>query len=167
MFNKLLVTAFFFIGLIGSIYPTEKENTKLFDYCFSLEKILIRNSLEKRKNVSSELKVITKALASIGMDNSRGDLTKKLIDQYKNSDKSVLISFVPTKFYCLSGYWIEKISPGIFESIVYESSKEKVEDFYNEYELIFKNDLNDVNNLMNDLNQKYEILKNEFNGLLD
>ena len=29
----------------------EKENTKLFDYCFSLEKILVRNSLENRKNI--------------------------------------------------------------------------------------------------------------------
>ena len=167
MFNKLLVTAFFFIGLIGSIYPTEKENTKLLDYCFSLEKILVRNSLEKRKNVSSELKVISKALTSIGIDNSRGGLTKKVIDEYKYSDESVLISFVPTKFYCLSGYWIEKIRPGIFESIVYESSKEKVKDFYDEYEIIFKNDMNDVNNLMNDLHQQYEIIKNEFNGLFD
>ena len=167
MFNKLLVTTFFFIGLIGSIYPIEKENTKLLDYCFSLEKILVRNSLEKRKNVSSELKVISKALASIGIDNSRGDLTKKVIDQYKNSDKSVLISFVPTKFYCLSGYWIEKIRPGIIESIVYESSIEQVQDFYDEYKIILKNDVNNVNNLMNDLDKKYQIIKNEFNGLFD
>ncbi len=75
------------IGLIASIYPIEKENTKLFDYCFSLEKIVIRNSLENRKNVSGELKIISKALASIGMDNFRGDLTKKIIDQYKTIKK--------------------------------------------------------------------------------
>tara|TARA_B100000965_G_C19249056_1_gene607878 strand:- start:134 stop:628 length:495 start_codon:yes stop_codon:yes gene_type:complete len=164
MFNKLLVTTFFLIGSIGSIYPTEKENTKPLDYCFSLEKILVRNSIKKREIVSNELKVISKALASVSIDNSRGDLTKKVIDQYKNSDESVLISFVPTKFYCLTGYWLEKIKPGIFESIVYASSKEKVEDFYNEYEIFFKND---VNILMNDLSEKYEILKNEFNELFD
>ena len=167
MFNKFLLTTFFFIGLICSIYPTEKENTKLLDYCFSLEKILVRNSLENRKNVSGELKVISKAIASVGIDNSKGDLTKKVIDNYVNSDDSVLVSFVPTKLYCLSGYWIEKFKPGIFESIVYESSKEKVEEFYNEYKIILKNDINNVNDLMNDLQQKYEIIKNEFNGLFD
>ena len=164
MFNKLLVTSFFFIGLIGSIYPTEKENTKLFDYCLSLEKILVRNSLENRKNVSGEIQIISKALASLGMENSRGDLTKKIIDQYKTSDASLLLNFVPTKIYCLSGYWIEKIKPGTFESIVYESSKEKVNEFYDEYERILKNDVND---LMNDFNQQYKTIKKEFNRLFD
>jgi len=164
MFKKLLVSSFFLIGLIGSIYPTEKENTKLFDYCFSLEKILVRNSLENRKNVSSEIKIISKALVSVGMDNSRGDLTNKVIDQYKSSDESVLFSFVPTKIYCLSGYWIEKFRPGTFEAIVYESSKEKVEDFYDEYGIILKNDVNDI---INDFNQKYKMMKKEFNGLFD
>ena len=133
MFKKLLVSSFFLIGLIGSIYPTEKENTKPFDYCFSLEKILVRNSLESKKNLSGEIQIISKALASVGIDNSRGEITKKGIDQYKISDESVFFSFVPTKIYCLSGYWIEKFRPGTFESIVYESSKEKVEEFYDEY----------------------------------
>ena len=164
MFNKFLVISFFSIGLIGSFYPTEKENTRIFDYCFSLEKILVRNSLENRKNVSSEIKIISKALVSVGMDNSRGDLTNKVIDQYKSSDESVLFSFVPTKIYCLSGYWIEKFRPGTFEAIVYESSKEKVEDFYDEYGIILKNDVNDI---INDFNQKYKMMKKEFNGLFD
>ena len=162
MFKTLLVSSFFFIGLISSIYPTEKESTKLFDYCFSLEKILVRNSLESRKNVSGEIKIISKALVSVGIDNSRGDLTKKIIDQYKTSDESVLFSFVPTKIYCLSGYWIEKFRPGTFESIVYESSKEKVEEFYDEYGKILKNDVND---LMNDFNEQYKTIKKEFNRL--
>ncbi|KGG18440.1 hypothetical protein [Prochlorococcus marinus] len=164
MFRKLLVSSFFFIGLIGSGYPTEKENTKLFDYCFSLEKILIRNSLVNRQNVSGEIKIISKALASVGMDNSRGDLTKKIIDQYKTSDESILVSFVPTKLYCLSGYWIEKFRPGRFESIVYESSKDKIEEFYDEYGIILRNDVSD---LMNDLNRQYKTIKKEFNQLFD
>ena len=162
MFNKLLVTSFSFIALICSVYPTEKENTNLFDYCFSLEKILVRNSLENRENVSGEIKIISMALVSAGMDNSRGDLTKRVIDQYKSSDESVLFSFVPTRIYCLSGYWIEKFMPGTFESIVYESSKEKVNEFYEEYGLILKND---TNNLMNEFNQKYKMIKEEFNGI--
>ena len=164
MFKKLLVSSFFLIGLIGSLYPTEKENTRLFDYCFSLEKILVRNSLENRKNVSGEMKIISKALVSVGMDNSKGDFTKKIIDQYKTSEKSVLVSFVPTKIYCLSGYWIEKFRPGTFESIVYESSKERVEEFYKEYGIILRNDVND---LMNDFNQQYKTIKKEFNRLFD
>ena len=152
------------IGLIASIYPIEKENTKLFDYCFSLEKILIRNSLENRKKISGEIKIISNALATVGMNNSRGELTKKIIDRYKTSDESILFGFVPTKIYCFSAYWIEKFRPGIFESIVYESSKEKVEDFYDEYGIILKNDIND---LMNDLNQQYKTIKREFNLLFD
>ena len=65
MFKKILVPSFFLIGLIGSIYPTEKENTTLFDYCFSLEKILVRNTLESKKNVSGEIQIISKAVASV------------------------------------------------------------------------------------------------------
>ena len=164
MFKKLLVSSFFLIGLIGSIYPIQKENTKLFDYCFSLEKILFRNSMKNRKNVSGEIKIISKALASIGMNNSRGELTKKIIDQYKTSDESVLFSFMPTEIYCLSGYWIEKFRPGTFESILYESSKEKVEEFYDEYGIILRNDLND---LKTNFNQQYKTIKKEFNRLFD
>ena len=164
MFKKVLLTSFFFFGLIISIYPTEKEHTNPLDYCFSLEKILIRNSMENRKNVAGEIKIISKALVSVGMNNSKGDLTKKIIDQYKTSEKSVLFSFVPTKIYCLSGYWIEKVRPGTFESIVYESSKEKVEEFYKEYGMILRNDVND---LMNDFNQQYKTIKKEFNRLFD
>ena len=164
MLKKILVPSFFLISLICSIYPTENENTKLFDYCFSLEKILVRNSLENRKNVSGEILLISKALASLGIDNSRGDLTKKIIDQYKTSDESVLLSFFPTKIYCLSGYWIENFRPGIFESIIYESSKEKVEEFYDEYGIILRNDLKD---LKTNFNQQYKTIKKEFNRLFD
>ena len=164
MLKNLFLTSFFFVGLISSVYPTEKENTNLFDYCFSLEKILVRNSFESRKNISGEIKTLSKAIASIGMNNSRGDLTRKIIDKYKSSEDSVLISFVPTKIYCLSGYWAEKISTGNFESIVYESSKEVVEEFYNEYEKYFHNDLND---LINDFNKQYKMIKKEFNGILN
>ena len=164
MFKKLLVPSLFFVGLISSIYPTEKENTNLFDYCFSLEKILVRNSLENRKNISGEIKVLSKTIASVGIDNSRGDLTKKIIDKNKSSDDSKLINFVPTKIYCFSGYWIEKFSPGTIESIIYESSKETVEEFYDEYE---KNLKSEVNDLINDFNKKYKVIKKEFNGLFD
>ena len=164
MFKQLLVTSFFCIGLIGSLYPTEKENTTLFDYCFSLEKILIRNSLERRKNISSEIKILTQAIASYGMYNSRGDLTKRIVNQYRLSEDSVLISFLPTKIYCLSGYWLEKFKPGIFEEIVYEYSKEVVEDFYDEYRIDLKNEVND---LINDFNTKYKMIRKEFNGFFD
>ena len=164
MLRKLLLSSLFFISLIGSIYPKEKENTKLFDYCFSLEKILVRNSLKNKKNISGEIKIISKALVSVGLDDSRGNLTKKIIDKYKTSDESVLFSFVPTKIYCLSGYWIEKFRPGTLESIVYESGKEKVQEFYDEYGIILRNDIND---LMNDFNQQYKTIKKEFNRLFE
>ena len=52
MFKNLLFTSFLLLNLIGIIYPSKKQDTKLFDYCYSLEKILSRNSLEKSKKVS-------------------------------------------------------------------------------------------------------------------
>ena len=71
---------------------------------------------------------------------------------------------MPTKIYCLSGYWIEKFIPGKFESIVYESSKEKVDEFYDEHGIILRND---INHLMNDFNQKYKMIRKDFNRLFD
>ena len=164
MFKKLLFSTSFLIVLIGSVYPSGNESTELFDYCFSLEKILVRNSLERRKNVSGDIHDISKALTMVGIENSRGNLTKKIIDQYKTSDESVFFSFVPTRIYCLSGYWIEKFRPGTLESIVYDSSKDKINELYDEYGIILRTD---INNLMKDFNQQYKIIKKEFNQIFD
>ena len=162
--KKLLIPSIFVISLFGFIYPTEKENTKLTDYCFSLEKIVAKNTFESKKNIDGTTRMIAKGLASFGMENSGGDLTTNIIDTFKSESDDSLVKFIPTKIYCLGGYWIEKFQPGTFESIFYEAIEEAVEETYSD----LKEDIeNNVNNLINDLNKGYKSLQKEFNNIFD
>ena len=95
MFKKLLFTSFLLLSLIGIIYPSKKENTKLFDYCYSLEKILSRNSIQERKNLPQKVKSISKDISKFGVNKTRGGLINKIIDQYKNSKDSLIIKLTP------------------------------------------------------------------------
>ena len=129
MFKNLFLTSFFLFSLISIVYPTKKENTKLFDYCYSLEKILSRNSIKKRRNLSPEVKVISKDISKFGISKTRGNLINMMIDQYKTSKNSQIIKIIPNKIYCYGGYWIEKVNPGSFESIFYAKSKKVINEF--------------------------------------
>ena len=60
MFKKLLLTFFLLVSSFITIYPSRKENTKLFDYCYPLEKILSRNAIIKSKNISKKVKTYAK-----------------------------------------------------------------------------------------------------------
>lgn len=161
---KLLIPSVFLISLFGLIYPSEKENTNLTDYCFSLEKIVAKNTFESKNNLDVTTKMIAKGLASFGIENSRGNLTKNIIDTFKSESDHSLAKLIPTKLYCLGGYWIEKFQPGTFESIFYEAIEEVVEENYSE----LKEDIKDnVNNLINDLNKGYDSLQKEFNNIFD
>ena len=60
MFKKLFFTSFLLISMIGVYYPSNEENTSIFDYCYSLEKILSRNSIEKRKNISEKVRSLSR-----------------------------------------------------------------------------------------------------------
>ena len=60
MFNNLTLTFFLIFSSFIAIYPSKKENTNLIDYCYSFEKMLSRNSLEKNKNVSQKYKNVAK-----------------------------------------------------------------------------------------------------------
>ena len=154
MLKNLLLTSFLLFTFVGILYPTEKENTKLFDYCYSLEKILSRNSIQKRKNVSLKRKSISKDIAKFGVSRTRGLLINKIIDQYKTSKNSQIIKFVPNELYCFAGYWTEKLIPGTFESIFYDKSKQLINEFKDE-----------VSEILNDINSEYKIIKKEFNSL--
>ena len=70
-----------------TIYPSTKENTKLFDYCYLLEKIFSRNSIIKSKNLSKKVKTYAKDITLIGTSKTKGASVNKIIDQYKNSKK--------------------------------------------------------------------------------
>ena len=155
MFKKFLLTSFLLLISIITIYPSKKENTNFFDYCYSLEKMISRNTLEKSKNLSENFKPLVKDISLFGTNKSKGTFAHKLIDQYKNSKKLFIITFIPNQIYCLAGYWIEKVSPGKFESIFYEKTKQKI----NEY----KNTKKEVDKFIKEINLEYKSIKKEIN----
>ncbi len=157
MFKNLLLTFFLFFSSLITIYPSKKENTNLIDYCYSLEKILSRNSVEKSKNVSKKYRTFAKDLTLFSTNKTKGALVNKMINQYKTSKKSFIISFVPNKFYCLAGYWIEEVNPGTFQSILYEKSKQRI----NQYKDMKK----EVDDFIKDINSEYKSIKKDINGL--
>ena len=155
MFKKFILTSFLLFSSLITIYPSKKENTNFFDYCYSLEKIISRNTLEKSKNLSKNFKSLAKDITLFGTNKTQGAFANKIIDQYKNSKKLFIISVVPNQIYCLAGYWIEEVSPGKFESIFYQKTKQKI----NEY----KNTKKEVDKFIKDINLEYKSIKKEIN----
>ena len=157
MFKKIIFTFFLLFGSFITIYPSKKENTNLFNYCYSLEKILSRNLLEISRNTPMKVKNLAKDITLFGTNKTKGALANRIIDQYKTSKKLLIITVVPNKLYCLAGYWIEEIYPGTFTSIFYEKSKQKI----NKYR-----DLKDeVDGLINDINSEYKSIQKEIKNL--
>ena len=157
MFKNLILTFFLLFSSFITIYPSKKENNKLFDYCYSLEKIISKNSLEKNKNLSKNYKTFAKDITLFGTNRTKGALVNKMIDQYKISKKLFIITVVPNQLYCLAGYWIEELYPGTFQSIFYEKSKQRI----NQYKEIKK----DVDEFMKDINLEYKSIKKEIKSL--
>ena len=157
MFKKLLLTFFLLFSSFIIIYPSKKENTNLLDYCYSFEKILARNSLEKNNQESNKFKTFAKDVTFFGTNKSKGALVNKVIDQYKTSKKLFIINFISNKFYCLAGYWIEVVNPGAFKSMIYQKSKQKI----NQYKDIKK----EVDEFIQDINLEYKSIKKEMNDL--
>ena len=155
MFQKFLLTSFLLLCALITIYPSTKENTNFLDYCYSLEKIISRNTVEKNKKLLNNFKPLVNDFALFGTKKTKGTFANKIIDQYKNSKKLFIISFVPNKIYCLVGYWIEEVSPGKFESILYKKTKQKI----NEY----KNTQKEVDKFIKGINLEYESIKKEIN----
>ena len=131
MFNKLLLTSFLLFSSFITIYPSKKEITNFFNYCFSLEKIISRNTFKKSKNLSKNFKSLAKDITLFGINKTRGTFANKIINQYKSSKKSSIVTFVPNQIYCLAGYWIEVANPWQFESIFYKKSKQKINEYKN------------------------------------
>ena len=157
MFKKLLLTSFLLFSSFITIYPSQKENTNFFNYCYSLEKIISRNSLEKSKNLSNRFKPIAKDISLFGTYKTKGAFANKIIDQYKNSKKLFIFNFVPNQIFCLAGYWIEEVNPGTFKSIFHEKSKQKI----NEYKDIKK----EADRFINNINSEYKTIKKEIKDL--
>ena len=79
-----------------------------------------------------------------------------IIDRYKSESDNYLLELIPTKIYCLGGYWIENIKPGTFESIFLAKSKKTINEF--------KDFKDEVDGLLNDINSEYKDIKKEFNS---
>jgi len=157
MFKKLLLTSFLLFSSFIIIYPSKKENTNFFNYCYSLEKIISRNSLEESKNLSNKVKIFAKDITLFGTNKSKGAFANKIIDQYKNTKNLFIVNFVPNQIYCLAGYWIEEVKPGTFKSIFYEKSKQKI----NEYKDIKK----DLDEFIHNINSEYKSIQKKINDL--
>ena len=157
MSKKFILTSFLLFSSLIIIYPSKKENTNFFDYCYSLEKIISRNTLEKSKNLSKNIKSLAKDITLFGTNKTKGNFANKIIDQYKNQKKLFIINFVPNQIYCLAGYWIEEVSPGKFESIFFDKTKQKI----NEY----KNTKKEVDEFIKGINLEYKSIKKEINEL--
>ena len=155
MFKNFLLTSVLLLSSLITIYPSKKENTNFFDYCYSLEKIISRNTVEKNKKILMNFKPLAKDITLFGINKTKGNFANKMIDQYKNSKKLFIINFVPNQIYCLAGYWIEEVSPGKFESIFYEKTKQKI----NEY----KNTKKEVDEIIKGINLEYKSIKKEIN----
>ena len=155
MFKKFILTSFLLFSSLITIYPSKKENTNFFDYCYSLEKIISRNTVEKSKNLSKNFKPLAKDITLFGTNKTKGKLANKIIDQYKNSKKLFIVTFVPNQIYCLAGYWIEVANPGKFESIFYKKSKQQIDEY--------KNIKKEVDDFIKDINLEYKTMKKEIN----
>ena len=157
MINKLLLTVFLLFSSFIITYPSKKENTNLLDYCYSLEKIISRNSVEKSKNLSNNFKTFAKDITVFGTNKTKGSLANEIIDQYKTSRKLFIISILPNQFICFSGYWIENVKPGTFTSIFYEKSKKIIIEY---------NDIKkEVDKFIKDINSEYKDIKKEIKDL--
>ena len=157
MFKKLLFTSFLFVSLIGVYYPSKEENSKIFDYCYTLEKILSRNSIQKRKNISENIKSLSQDISKFGVNKTRGSLINNMINQYKSSKNSFILNVIPNKIYCFSGYWVEKVMPGTIESIIYSRGKKTITEFRELKE--------EVDGLLNNINLEYKNLRKEFKSI--
>ena len=155
MFKKFILTSFFLFSSLITIYPSKKENTNFYDNCYSQEKIISRNAVEKSKNLSNNFKPLAKDITLFGTNKTQGNLANKMINQYKNSKKLFILTFIPNQIYCLAGYWIEVANPGQFEAIFYKKSKQKI----NEYKNIKK----EVDDFIKDINLEYKSIKKEIN----
>ena len=157
MIKKLFLTSFLLISIIGLYYPSKRENTRIFDYCYPLEKILSRNTIKKRKNVSEKVKSLSRDLSRFGVNKTRGSLINKMIDQYKTSKNSLILNVIPNRVYCFSGYWVEKLIPGIFESVIYNKGKQKINEARQ-----FKEEVDEI---INNFNSEYKNIRKKFNSV--
>ena len=159
MFKNLFLIFLLLFSSTSIFYPAKKENTKLFDYCYSLENILVRNSIKTKKKLPNYLKSIAGEITEFGVDRTKGVLINKIINKYKKSKNIYIIKILPNKVLCLGGYWIETIIPGTFENTFYIKSKNSIQEL---------KDLKiEADQFINNINSEYKNIRKEFYNLFD
>ena len=157
MFKNFLLTSFLLFSSFISIYPSKKENTDLIDYCYSLEKILAINSLERSKNFFlKRYKNYAKDFTSFGTNKTKGALVNKIIDEYKTYKKSYIVNIVPNQFVDRILDWKSK-SWNI--SIYFLPEKQTKRQY--------KNTKKELDELIKDINFEYKSIKKEINDFLE
>ena len=157
MLKNLFLTFLFIFTPYVFIYPSKKENINLTDYCYALEKVLLRNSVEKSEKISKNFKTFAEDITLFGTTKTKGALVSKIIDQYKTSKKIFILTIIPNQFYCFGGYWIEEVNPGTFQSIFFEKGKQRI----NQY----KDIKIEADQLIKDINSEYKSIKIEIKKL--
>ena len=157
MLKKLFLTFLFIFTFYVFIYPSKKENINLTDYCYALEKVLFRNSVEKSEKISKNFKSFAKDITFFGTDKTKGALVSKIIDQYKTSKKIFILTIIPNQLYCFGGYWIEELKPGTFQSIFFEKTKERI------YQ--YKDIKKEADQFINEIDLEHKYLKREIKDL--
>ena len=82
------------------------------------------------------------------MRKTKGAFVNRIIDQYKNSKKTLIISFVPNRFYCLTGYQIEYVNQGTFTLFFMRKNKE----VYINIRMLNKKSINLLETLIQNIN---------------
>ena len=82
MFKKLTFISFLIFIFFVVLYPTKKENIKLFNYCYAVEKIIADNSIKTKKNLSTKVRSISNDIAKIGINKTKGALINNMIDHF-------------------------------------------------------------------------------------
>ena len=159
MFKNLFLIFLLLFSSTSIFYPAKKENTKLFDYCYSLENILVRNSINTKKKLPNLLKSIAGEITEIGVDRTKGVLINRVINKYKKSKNIYIIKILPNEMLCLGGYWIETIMPGTFENIFYEKNNKSIQEL--------KDLKNEADQFINNINSEYKNIRKEFYNLFD
>ena len=110
--------------------------------------------IPKNSNYGESMQDISK----FGANKTKGAFANNIINQYKNSKNLPIITFVPNQIYCLTGYWIEKYKPGMFISIFYEKSKQRI----NNYKDIKK----EVDEFIKNINSEFKSIDKEIKDFL-
>ena len=73
--------------------------------------------------------------------------------------------------YCLAGYWVEKVNPGTFQSIFYDKSKQKINQYKNikkeadEFIKDIDSEYKSIQKKINDINLQYKSIQKNINDL--